>query len=367
MVAMLKLGLFLMPATLPECSLAEALDWNIEVIRKADSLGYSEAWIGQHLTTPWEPIVSPQQLIARCLGETDNIVLGTGVEVLYNSHPVRLALELAQLDHMARGRLHFGFGAGGTPTDFQLYGVNPAEDQHQAMMREALEIILDCWKPGGPDAFTGEFWQVNKPNYNDRYYWHVSPWQDPTPRIAFAGFMPNSGSMRVAGEKGYIPLSFHVAPQYVSVHWDSVLQGAALSGRTPVRDMWRNARDVYVADTEADARHAAIEGCMGQFWNRHFRDIAERSRILDLFCGDYKPKNNGDAKDMIDAGTWFVGTPEQVTDQIVEQYKTTGGFGTLLQLGYDYSDTRYKPGWMRSMELLSNEVMPAVNSRLGFA
>ena len=362
---MLKLGLFLMPATLPECSVADALDWNHDVICAADKLGYSEAWIGQHLTTPWEPIVSPQQVIARALGDTDNIVLGTGVEVLYNSHPVRLALELAQLDHMARGRLRFGFGAGGTPTDFQLYGIDPASGEHQAMMREALDIILDCWKPGGPDNFAGKYWQIHKPNYNDRYYWHLQPWQDPAPRIAFAGFMPESGSMRVAGENGYIPLSFHVAPEHVGVHWESVLQGAAVSGRTPQRNTWRNARDVYVADSEADARKAAIDGCMGQFWNRHFRQIAERSRILKLFLGNYKPLNGGDAQDMIDAGTWFVGTAEQVADQIVNQYQVTGGFGTLLQLGYDYSDPQFRAGWMRSMELLSTTVLPEVNSRLG--
>ena len=363
---MLELGLFLMPATLPERRLADAIDWNVDVIRAADKLGYREAWIGQHFTTPWEPIVSPQQIIARALGDTEQIALGTGVEVLYNSHPVRLALELAQLDHMARGRLLFGFGAGGTPTDFQLYGVNPREDQHQQMMREALDIILDCWKDGGPDDYDGRFWQVHKPQYDERYYWHVSPYRPAECRIGFAGFMPNSGSMRVAGEKGYIPLSFHVAPEHVAVHWQSILEGAAVSGATPDRGRWRNARDIYVADTEAEAREAAIRGCMGQFWDRHFKMIAERSGIMELFCGAHAPKHGGNAADMVDGGTWFVGTPDQVCDQIVHQYQLTGGFGTLLQLGYDYADADARDGWFRSMELLATVVLPQVNRRLGF-
>jgi len=362
---MLKLGLFLMPATLPETGLTNAIDWNLDVIRSADQLGYHEAWIGQHLTTPWEPIVSPQQIIAASLPETRHIHLGTGVEVLYNSHPVRLALELAQLDHLARGRLLFGFGAGGTPTDFQLYGVNPREDQHQAMMREALAIILDCWKDGGPDDFDGQFWQVRKPQYDDRYYWHVYPYAEPQPRIAFAGFMPQSGSMRVAGEKGYIPLSFHVAPEHVGVHWQSVLEGAATSNRNVDRSIWRNARDIYVADTESEAIDAALNGCMGQFWDRHFRLIAERSGILELFCGSAAAADcTGTARDMIKLGTWFVGTPQQVSDQIIDQYRKTGGFGTLLQLGYDYADPHRREGWFRSMELLANEVMPRVNREL---
>ena len=365
---MLELGLFLMPATLPDRPLADALDWNHEVICQADRLGYSEAWVGQHFTTPWEPIVSPQQVIARALAQTSAINLGTGVEVLYNSHPVRLALELAQLDHMARGRLLFGFGAGGTPTDFQLYGVNPRTDQHQEMMREAMAIMLDCWKPGGPDRYDGKYWQVHKPDYNDRYYWHIKPWAPAEPRVAFAGFLPNSGSMRLAGEKGYIPLSFHVAPEHVAVHWDSVLEGAAKSGATPDRSRWRNARDIYVADTESAARDAAINGCMGQFWNQHFRLIAEKMRILDLFCGSSVAADcPGMAVDLVNSGTWFVGTPDQVTEQIVNQYRLTGGFGTLLQLGYDYSDAAARDGWMRSMELLCKTVMPEVNRQLGFA
>ena len=106
---------------------------------------------------------------------------------------------------------------------------------------------------------------------------------------------------------------------------------------------------------------------MGQFWDRHFRLIAERSGILDLFKGKAAANTEGTARDMVESGTWFVGTPEQVTDQIVEQYRLTGGFGTLLQLGYDYADEDAREGWMRSMELLRRQVLPAVNQKLGFA
>ena len=139
----MELGLFLQPATKPGRPLADIIEWNVEVISEADKLGFHEVWIGQHITSPWEPLPSPQQIIARSVGETSKIRLGTGVEVLYQSHPVRLAAELAQLDQMARGRLMFGFGGGGTPTDAQLYNVDFSTGQHQEMSREALKIILD--------------------------------------------------------------------------------------------------------------------------------------------------------------------------------------------------------------------------------
>ena len=112
----MEFGLFLQPATPPGRPLGEVIDWNLDVIRRADELGYHEAWVGQHITSLWEPLPSPQQIIARLIGETTQIRLGTGVEILYQQHPVRLAAELIQLDHMAKGRLLFGFGAGGTYT-----------------------------------------------------------------------------------------------------------------------------------------------------------------------------------------------------------------------------------------------------------
>ena len=95
---------------------------------------------------------APQQIIARTIGKTSLTGLGMGAEVLYHSHPVRLATELAQLDQMAKGRLLYGFGGGGTPTDAQLYGVDFASGQSQEMSREALDILLNCWEEDGPSV-----------------------------------------------------------------------------------------------------------------------------------------------------------------------------------------------------------------------
>ena len=39
----MKIGLFLQPATSPKRPLYESVNWNIEVIKKADELGYAEA------------------------------------------------------------------------------------------------------------------------------------------------------------------------------------------------------------------------------------------------------------------------------------------------------------------------------------
>lgn len=361
----MELGMFLQPATKPGRPLSETIDWNLDVIRNADIWGYNEVWIGQHVTSPWEPLPAPQQIIARAIGETSRVRLGTGVEVLYQSHPIRLATELAQLDQMAKGRLLFGFGGGGTPTDAQLFGVDFNSGQHQEMSREALEIILNCWSEEGPSEFNGKYWTVHSPNYNERYYWHVKPYAPPEPRIGFAGFMPESGSLTIAGEHGYIPLSFNVAPEHVGVHWDVVSKSAKIAGRTPDRSNWRQIREIYVADTAEKAREAVLNGFAAEFWDSYFQVIIERLNIEDFFRRADAPADLPvTAQYLVDCGTWFVGTPDQVTSQILEQYDLSGGFGVLLQMGFDYADPGSREGWMRSMELLATEVMPRVNTTL---
>ena len=361
----MELGLFLQPASQPGKSLADIIDWNIDVIRNADKLGYEEVWVGQHITSPWEPLPAPQQIIARAIGETSNIRLGTGVEVLYQSHPVRLAAELIQLDQMAKGRLMFGFGGGGTPTDAQLYDVNFSTGQHQEMLKEALEIILDCWKDGGPDDFMGKYWSVKKPHYNENYYWHLKPYSAPEARIALAGFMPQSSALKLAGSEGYIPLSFNVSPENVAVHWPIIENAAKKSERPADRAKWRHIREIYVAETTKEARKAVLNGFASHFWNSYFKPIVERLEIDHLF------RRQGDSKDsivdaeyLVNRGTWFVGDPETVAQQIIEQHTLSGGFGVLLQMGFDYSDPNSKSGWMHSMKLLAEEVMPRVNATL---
>ena len=57
---------------------------------------------------------------------------------------------------------------------------------------------------------------------------------------------------------------------------------------------------------------------------------------------------------------WLVGSVDTVVAQLEQLLETIGSFGTLLQLVYDHADD---PGpWMRSMELLTQKVLPRVSS-----
>jgi len=71
----MQYGLFTMPSHPPERGLYDGHRWDLQTLRWADEFGYSEAWIGEHHTAPWEPHPSPDLLIAQALMETSRIRL----------------------------------------------------------------------------------------------------------------------------------------------------------------------------------------------------------------------------------------------------------------------------------------------------
>jgi alkanesulfonate monooxygenase SsuD/methylene tetrahydromethanopterin reductase-like flavin-dependent oxidoreductase (luciferase family) len=155
----MQYGLFMMPMHLPEKPLAQAFDEDIDVLIRADALGYHEAWIGEHFTSAWESIPAPDLLMARIVPHIQRMRLGTGVVLLQFHHPVLVANRLAYLDHLTKGRLYFGVGSGGLPTDAKLFGV-PMDGRARPMTRESVEIILRVWTAGPPFEYHGEYWHV---------------------------------------------------------------------------------------------------------------------------------------------------------------------------------------------------------------
>ena len=133
----MKLGLFLMPTHPPERSLFDATQWDLEMIRYADELGYREAWIGEQFTSPWEPIPAPDLIIAQALLSTKQIKLAPGAHLLPYHHPVELAHRISYL-HLSQGRLMLGVGVGGLVSDHETCGVDGQNGENRRMMKEAL-------------------------------------------------------------------------------------------------------------------------------------------------------------------------------------------------------------------------------------
>jgi alkanesulfonate monooxygenase SsuD/methylene tetrahydromethanopterin reductase-like flavin-dependent oxidoreductase (luciferase family) len=357
----MQLGLFMMPLHPPHRSFADSYDRDIAQIVLADQLGYREAWVGEHLTERWENAPAPDLLIAQALALTRHIKLGTGVTLLALHNPVYLAHRIAMLDHMARGRFQWGIGGGAIPTDVALFGLKP--DELRARSAEVFDVVLKLWASEGRFSHHGTFFDIETPEFDPvkaRGY-YMKPLQKPHPPIAVAASTPDSSSMKMAGERGYIPMSSSLlARTYLSDHWKLVEDGASRSGRTPSRGEWRIARDILVAPTPKLARERA-RTVLGRNYTDHQHPnrvgtIQMQSTKLDASMSD-----EAVTVDYLMEHVWIVGDPSEVAEKIHQLYEESGGFGALLSITTDSDDV----GWdLESLRLLAEDVASRV-ARLG--
>ncbi|RFU64832.1 LLM class flavin-dependent oxidoreductase [Peribacillus glennii] len=356
----MKLGMFLQPSHPPERNPYDATEWDLEVIRLADQLGYKEAWIGEHYTSTWEPIPAPDLMIAQALKSTKQIKLAPGAHLLPYHHPVELAHRVAYLDHLAQGRLILGVGAGAIPTDLETFGVEFGENRK--MMGEALEIILKLWKEEEPFEYKGKYWNANKVKGNDILKPHMKPFQQPHPPIGVTGLSPGSETLKMAGEKGFIPMSLGNNIEYIASHWKDVEEGAKRSGKNPQRSDWRITRDVFVADTDEEALEGSLHSMMGRHYREYYLPLFRLLGGVSVFKHNSSVDENDITPEYVAKHNWLIGSPETVATKFANLYEAVGGFGTLLVVSYDYSEE--PEAWKKSMRLLKEEVLPRVEQKI---
>ncbi|HKQ66056.1 MAG TPA: LLM class flavin-dependent oxidoreductase [Methylomirabilota bacterium] len=353
----MQFGLFMMPLHPPHRAFADCYDRDIAQIVLADQLGVREAWVGEHLTERWENAPAPDLLLAQALALTKNVRLGTGVTLLALHNPVYLAHRLAMLDHMSRGRFQWGIGGGGIPTDLSLFGLDPASVR--ARSAEVLDVVLKLWASEGRFTYRGKFFDIDTPVLDPikgRGY-YMKPLQQPHPPIAVAASTPDSSSMRMAGERGWIPMSSSLLSRsHLAAHWQLVESGAAGAGRRADRSNWRVARDVLVAPTSAMARERA-RAVLGRNYVEHqhpnrIGTVQMASTKLDASIPD-----DAVTVDYLMENVWIVGDPAECTEKIHQLYEVSGGFGALLSITTDSDDA----GWdHESLRLLMEDVAPRV-------
>ena len=357
----MKLGLFLMPLHRPERLHADVYEEDLELVSFAEDLGYTEAWIGEHFMLPWENMPSPELFIAGALRVTQQMVFGTGVSLLAYHNPVHLAHRIAMLDHLAKGRLYFGIGSAGSPLDNEMFGIDIEAGSLRDRMNESIQVILKIWE-GEPFHYDGKYFGTTLPEARpeSRLGFHMKPYQQPHPPIAVAGTSARSETLEMVGEMGWIPLSSRALHHsLLPTHWEVVEKGARRSGRKASRADWRISREIYVAEDGKKAREEALMGPIGRFFVDYWIPLM-RSTPAGLASLKLDPDLHDEAitPEYMLEHFWIVGDPDECTRQIREIYDEVGGFGTLLPQCHDWEGDRDK--WLRSLELLAKEVLPAL-------
>src|SRR5262249_8554670 len=108
--ASMEFGVFHEFPRLPGQSEAEAFADGLALVDAAERSGLGVLWLAElHLNTT-TVIASPLAVAAAIAGRTERLRIGTAVQVLPLSNPLRLAEEWATVDQISRGRLIFGCG-----------------------------------------------------------------------------------------------------------------------------------------------------------------------------------------------------------------------------------------------------------------
>src|SRR3954469_19073780 len=149
----MKLGFFTMPIHPLTKDWRQSLREDREAFLLADELGFTEAYVGEHVTDRVENITSCMAFIAWIAAATKQIRLGTGTVNMPNAHPASVAASIAMLDHMLDGRFIFGISPGGLLSDAELFGNHDAD--RNAMFLEAINQVLQIWTSEPPYNLNG--------------------------------------------------------------------------------------------------------------------------------------------------------------------------------------------------------------------
>ena len=112
----------------------------------AEELGFDHAWLVDHLLDtdgpPSHPCHEAWTLLAAIAARTERIRLGVLVTSNTFRHPAILAKEAVTVDHISRGRLILGLGAGWHEGEHRRFGMDlPPPAERVDRLEEAIQVI----------------------------------------------------------------------------------------------------------------------------------------------------------------------------------------------------------------------------------
>ena len=229
---------------------------DLEFVQHIEHLGYDEFWCGEHHSTGWEVIASPELFLAAAAERTNRIMLGTGVVSLPYHHPYMVAQRMVQLDYQSRGRVIFGSGPGALPSDAHTLGVDPMllRDRQD----EAMGVIRRLFEGGERFSYECEWFTLRDAKLQ------LTPLQK-NMEFAVASIVSPSG-MTLAGkhEAGVLSVGSLSADgiRALPTQWSFAEESAAKHGNTVDRKNWRIVLNFHIAETRDKAREQARDGLM---------------------------------------------------------------------------------------------------------
>jgi len=300
----------------------------LERVEIMDKTGYDAVWLAEHHFNTYSVCPSPHLMATHVAARTRNLRIGTAVSLAPFYHPLRLAEEVALLDHLSGGRVNWGAGRGFDSTEFRAFGV-PVEESSDRL-HEAVDVVLAAWRDERV-THHGRYWQFEGVEVLPK------PLQQPHPPVWLAGTSPDS--IRRVAEKGYnLLMDPHASHAEIGRKRQFYLETLAANGHPTEGRVIPMARLLAIAPTGAEAREVARAGAQ---WT-----VGSYATPRHLGPGvDHAPEM--DPVDRYVNDVVIHGSPAEVVDKIV---------ALRAEIGLDY--LMCAPLSHESFMLFTEQVLP---------
>jgi limonene 1,2-monooxygenase len=322
---------------------------DLDLVEHLDRLGYDEFWCGEHHSSGWEMIASPEMFLAAAAERSKRIRLATGVVSLPYHHPFHVAQRMVQLDHMSGGRAIFGSGPGALASDAHTLGVDPMllRDRQD----EAIGVIRRLFA-GERVTMQSDWFTLNDAALQ------LLPLQEEM-EFAVASQISPSG-MTLAGKHGIGIISIGSLSQEglnaLPTQWGFAEAAAAKHGRTVDRKNWRVLLSWHIAETREKAREQARDGLF-RHHNEYITGTLQRPGAKPF----KSPDQAVDLTAYSDGAVATIGTPDDLVARIKQVVEMSGGFGTVVGFVHDWANPE---NTMRSWDMVARYVVPEINGYL---
>jgi alkanesulfonate monooxygenase SsuD/methylene tetrahydromethanopterin reductase-like flavin-dependent oxidoreductase (luciferase family) len=341
---------------------------------------------------------NPVLMFADLAARTKNILVMPASIVLSAANPIRVAEDMALLDHLTKGRTAVAFARGYQKRWVQVVSQGgPIADHHDAEANrlnalkfdEALDVVVKAWQNDAFD-YSGQTFQVPFPHAEGISGWGPvewtrrygaegeiddagvirkigtvpAPYQSPHPPV-FLVYISSPETSLKAAQRGFgmsvfpsIPAEFRaIAERYQA---EAAAAGHAL--KLGERLMFN--RCLTIGDTYEEAFDLAVKTTGREFFE-YFAHFGMMESFRDPKLDDpNKPMVFKDARELtqrlVERKFQLVGTVDQVRQQMEDVYTVHGAGGEVewFHWTFFYQGTTPRDTWKRQLELFAEKVWP---------
>ncbi|MFX0082424.1 MAG: LLM class flavin-dependent oxidoreductase [Candidatus Hodarchaeota archaeon] len=185
-------------------STASYADWEkfLRIAQESERLGYDSIWISDHLISPKDRSFGLEAwtILSALASATKKIHLGTYVLCNQFRHPSLLAKMVSTIDHISKGRINLGIGAGWYKAEHISYGfIWDNLSNRINRLKESILLMKKLWTEDNV-SFNGEYYKTLNANLEPK------PVQKPHPPIWIGGKSQAIKQLVAEEADGWIPV-----------------------------------------------------------------------------------------------------------------------------------------------------------------